>query len=405
MSDLLAFIRLQSSKKNDDYDVLRSTIHYADNMSMKHKQKTKKITTKSSIKNMKGGDFSIKLEDARNLLQNFNTFTEGAAEYDKIGVAYNKINKLSSAPSDTMIQINGYNSREEFEEAIGNLQMTSPKEVSNENEAAQEPDVSMESRSMTDVPAADLIDTPPKKRETESKPLVQPKPFDILKKGSILFHPSQDIKQFGDSVIFVNLPDVLDKNKQRSFVMFFTPNEEYARRYSGMWSLNKRPVYVHKFSVENDITGIKELDPKLIPDSLENRQLAHGMCGPTEDGFINGIKIKQPIDNTDENKSVAEYYICNPEIYLKHEGTWMQFGSTEWVEISNKKQIFVPDKTPLQGSEGLEGQVVPSYEGLARKQIENEGNVDEGDEEGEGNEGFDDEENDDGTEEGEEGDE
>jgi hypothetical protein len=173
--------------------------------------------------------------------------------------------------------------------------------------------------------------------------------FETLQMDVPIYHPSTNIKRFSDAMIFVDLPQVLDQSKQRSFSMFFTPNEEYAKRYSGLWSLNKRPVYVHKLKVKQPITGIKVIHPNAIPDHIDNLDLAKNFCGDTIDGHINGIKIDQVIDN---EKPISEYYICNPSVFFAPDETWMQFGSTEWVKIekSNTQSIKVPGGTSKTNS-------------------------------------------------------
>jgi len=167
--------------------------------------------------------------------------------------------------------------------------------------------------------------------------------YDVIKPGTILYHPSQDVSRFDNSMLFVDVTKVLNKNEQRSFCMFFTPNEEYARRYSGLWSLNKRPVYLHKLKVKEGkpITGIKVIDARIVPSNIDNLDLAKRISGPSEDGTINGIKIEQKLDNS---PPVDEYYICNPEVWFDLVETWMQFGSTEWVKITkdNVRTIQVP---------------------------------------------------------------
>lgn len=190
--------------------------------------------------------------------------------------------------------------------------------------------------------------------------------YETIKAGTILFHPSQDVKRFNDAMIFVDINKVLDKSKQRSFSMFFTPNEEYARRYSGLWSLNKRQVYVHKLRVKQNIIGIKIIDASVIPDNMENLDLAKKMCGPTEDGTINGIKIQQYVKNNINNK-IDEYYICNPELWFDFVETWMQFGSTEWIKITkdNIQTIQVPSNTEQVNTEQLnKEQVNTVYEDI-----------------------------------------
>lgn len=179
-------------------------------------------------------------------------------------------------------------------------------------------------------------------QESVTPPLVSNRPtHETIQSGTFLYHPSQDIKQFSRSMIFVDVRNVLDKNQQRSFSMFFTPNEEYARRYSGLWSLNKRPVYVHKLQVSRPISGIKIFDASLIPDNIDNLEFSKNICGPSEDGTINGIKVVLP----NRGEPIVEYYICNPESWFIPVETWMQHGPTEWIKISNdtKNSISVPN--------------------------------------------------------------
>lgn len=181
-------------------------------------------------------------------------------------------------------------------------------------------------------------------KESTIPPSVSNRPtYETIQSGTFLYHPSQDIKRFSNSMIFVDVRNVLDKNQQRSFSIFFTPNEEYARRYSGLWSLNKRPVYVHKLQVSRPISGIKIFDASLIPDNMDNLEFSKNICGPSEDGTINGIKVTLPNNG---GHPISEYYICNPESWFIPVETWMQYGPTEWIKISNdnKNSIMVPDQ-------------------------------------------------------------
>lgn len=331
MSDLLELIKHQTSNTYDDYDILQTAISHANGKSTKKNAKT--ITTRTfKLKGMKGGfskttsEIKEKLSSLEELLK-----TEAVESDDDL----KKIKSISEKANteNENINIDEYENEGKFEEAVNALKSrVTPKIETKDTTGETEPKV-------TPIKTPSL-------NEQEEKKNTRPRPFDTLDEGTILYHPSQEIKQFGDSIIFVNLPEVLNRTKQRSFVMFFTPNEEYARRYSGMWSLNKRPVYVHKFKVNAKITGIKIIDPKIIPDSIENKQLAHGMCGQTEDGVIHGIKIEQPVNETE---SVAEYYICNPEEHLTRLETWIQFGSTEWVKISEPEKIRVPSENSDKG--------------------------------------------------------
>lgn len=150
--------------------------------------------------------------------------------------------------------------------------------------------------------------------------------YETIQKEWVLYHPSQELKRFSDTSIFVN---IAEQCKQKSFALFFTPNEKYAKRYSGLWSLNKRPVYVHKLVAKSDIPRIKVIKADDIPDSIENIKFAQDICGMSIDGHINGIKIEQYIDG----ENISEYYICNPETFLKSVATSMQFSSGQWIDV------------------------------------------------------------------------
>lgn len=356
MTDLLSFIKGKTSKKYDDYDVLQSTIRYANRPISNTRTKIITATSSKKFNNMKGGGFALKVGSLNKILLNFRTFAPAVKDKDS-NIDYANIleiyNNLVGKSDDYDYNIMSYDNEAEFILAVKTLadESSKVKQEIIEEETSDNPTV-------TTVPSLTALEvaenaTPTEESSTEKPKNVQPKPYETLEVGRPLYHPSQDIKRFGENVIFVNLPDVLDKNKQRSFVMFFTENEEYARRYSGMWSLNKRPVYVHKFNVIKDIPGIKVIDPNMIPDSLENKQLAQGMCGPSEDGIIHGIKIGQPTSdiNGGNGEPVTEYYICNPEEYLEHKETWMQFDSTQWVKITDKSSIVVPQTQETTGEE------------------------------------------------------
>ena len=189
--------------------------------------------------------------------------------------------------------------------------------------------------------------------------------LETLESGTILYHPSIDVRQFSSSMIFVKMQDVLDQSKQRSFTMFFTPNEEYAKRYSGIWSLNKKPVYVHKLMVKNGIklTGIKKINSNDIANVTDNIELGKNICGDSVDGFINGIKVEHP---TNDGSNVAEYYICNPSQWFEHLETWMQTSPTEWVSLSNKQTIGLNSTTNTNNT-----QLNTLDEGLATDTIDN----------------------------------
>lgn len=168
--------------------------------------------------------------------------------------------------------------------------------------------------------------------------------FVTIDKDSFLYHPSQEVSHFDQSMLFVNVTKVLDHSSQRSFCMFFTPNEEYARRFSGLWSLNKRPVFVHKLKAKRDITNIKIIDANIVPDNMDNMELAKTLSGPTLDGTINGILIKHKSnDSNGKEQNIDEYYLCNPESMFTPIATWMQFGSTEWIKLGDTDKIIIPE--------------------------------------------------------------
>lgn len=163
--------------------------------------------------------------------------------------------------------------------------------------------------------------------------------YTTIKAGSILYHPSASVRQISDDhPIFVNIDEVLDSKEQRTFTMFFTPNREYARRFSGISSLNKRNVYVHKLRAKTDITGIRRINGKLISQETDNVNLASGFCGPNADTYVNGIEITYETISGD----IQEYYICNPERFFSLESTEMMFDATTWVDITEGDKIFVP---------------------------------------------------------------
>jgi hypothetical protein len=355
MSNLLSFIKQSSSKHNDDYKVLKSAIKFVDDSRTKKSRKV--ITTK-----LQTGGVSYDKEAA---LEKFKYFDENlknqSNEYQQLKAA---LEVVRSADGDQRITIDNFENEQEFDDALKKYSKQSSSNITIDTSDLTSDQTTPQTTKITqDTPSVSVEDLGDPNLDENSRKNKWPKPYDTLTAGTKLFHPSQDIKRFGESLIFVNLPSVLDKNEQRSFVMFFTPNEEYARRYSGMWSLNKRPVYVHEFEVVHEINGIKVIDPNVIPDNMENTKLAHGMCGPSEDGLIHGIKIEQPL-NGDEK--ISEYYICRPEEYLKFIGSWMQFGSTEWVEIGKPSTIAVPDKQSKSNQEQL------SVENLMVKKDETE---------------------------------
>jgi len=186
---------------------------------------------------------------------------------------------------------------------------------------------------------------------------------EILDQGRILYHPSTEIKKFSPSMIFVNMQNVLDQSKQRSFTLFFTPSEEYARRYSGIWSLNKKPVYVHKLRIKNGVTlNIKKINANDIANISDNTELGKNICGDSVDGFINGMKVEHP---TSDGSNVSEYYICNPSQWFEHVETWMQTSPTEWIKTSpeNTQVISLNSNNNVSNNTGLD-------EGLATSNMD-----------------------------------
>ena len=171
-------------------------------------------------------------------------------------------------------------------------------------------------------------------------------PFVTIYAGTELYYPSSDVQAIsGTTPIFVKLPELLDMSKQRSFTLFFTPNLEYARRFAGIQSLNKRDVYVHKLRVVEDIPTVKRIDGNLISKDIDNIDLGRGFCGPSIDGEINGIQITYETSNG----VIEEDYICNPERFMKIISTEMQVDATSWVNISdNKEHIFVGNDSVLE---------------------------------------------------------
>ncbi|VBB18090.1 hypothetical protein YASMINEVIRUS_553 [Yasminevirus sp. GU-2018] len=335
MSDLLDYIKMQKNRGMDDYQTLKSAKRYAQNGGVKKLKMT-------------GGDLTLTPEQAQQIITTLETVK------DKDQPDYQTLLAAASGESLLLPNYNDFESEvvpklQQLVQGSGKVKQTVEKEQSLEDPLAET--TVLEDPVLLEEGGQQQEIVPP----GGQKPEVQVQTYEVLKPQTILFHPSQDVKRFSDSMIFVDLKKVLDRNTQRSFSMFFTPNEEYARRYSGLWSLNKRPVFVHKLQVKEGrpITGIKVIDAAVIPDSMDNLDLAKGMCGPTEDGTINGIKVEQKLDNS---ASVEEYYICNPEIWFDLVETWMQFGSTEWVKITkeNTKTIQVPPNRKLDKDVNVE---------------------------------------------------
>lgn len=332
MSDLLNYIKMQKNKGLDDYTILQSTKSFSQRVANARVNKSNK-NHKRAV--MKGGAYTLSAEDKVSVLKSLETIDSNADGYAAL---------LAAANSDDGT-IEGYDSFEDITAKLSSMAAASATTQQQEEVDKRASPIAVESSDLVDEDLTGDPDTDvrPIKEPAQGKTTVQVETYATLNPGDKLFYPTQDIKQFDDAMMFVDIPKVLDQSKQRSFTMFFTPNEEYARRYSGIWSLNKRPVYVHKLSVKKGmpINRIKVINSKKIGDSVSNDELARGMCGDSIDGYINGIKIEQTLG---DKASVEEYYICNPAIFLDHEETWMQFSATEWVKISpeNTNTIKVP---------------------------------------------------------------
>ena len=166
---------------------------------------------------------------------------------------------------------------------------------------------------------------------TNVSDLEQPKKQSLrtLKAGETLWHPSLDVQRFNSSMIFANVEEVLNQGKKRSFTIFFTTDEHYAKQYAGLWSLNKRDVYLHKLELKKDLEGIKQIDGTLLMNkSINNIDFSSNMCGDSVDGYINAIEVT--------NKDISEYYICNPSAFFDNSSveTYMLMGPNEWAKLT-----------------------------------------------------------------------
>jgi len=327
MSELLNYIKMQKNKGLDDYTILQST------KSFSHRNayggaNTKKYKTQ---KQMVGG-YTLTEEQKKQVHLSLDTFVSNDNEYSKF--------LMASMPSGNG-NIDGYNDFNAVMEKLKSMAEKSSATQQQESKDKENQNIAIETGKLGNAIEEQKIN--PINISEKDKTAINVDAYSTLNSGDILFYPTQDIKQFDDTMMFADITQVLDQSEKRSFTMFFTPNEEYARRYSGIWSLNKRPVYVHKLVVKKGktIDRILILNSKKIADSINNNDLAHGMCGDSVHGYINGIKIEQTLG---EKASVEEYYICNPSLFFEHVETWMQFTATEWVKISgeNTKTINVP---------------------------------------------------------------
>jgi hypothetical protein len=328
-TNVLNFIKMQREKGLDDYAILQAT----------------KNMMRNSKNNMKGG-FILSNEQREFILQKLSCIDRNTPGYNKFE---------SSVKGDGFFM--DYNNFEDIINELDNMSSFSTKKPTRTCVTGGDEPETQEETTKEEKPETEEETTKEENPQTEEETTEQKEEkkeessYTTLQEGEILYYPSQDVKGFSQSsMIFVDLPKALDLSQQRSFVIFFTKSKEYAQRFSGLWSLNKRPVFVHKLKVIKPITNIKIIDRKIIPDNLENTELAKGMCGSSIDGYINGIMISY---DTKNDNTVDEYYICNPDTFFKIEESWMQFDSTEWIKISgDTEKIDVPqEKEKVESSD------------------------------------------------------
>jgi hypothetical protein len=343
MSDLLNYIKTQKNKGLDDYTILQSTINMSKNNNIR---KNKKLSYKKI--SMTGGNFTLT-----------------AADRKQINVALEQIDpnndtyKTLKAAADTQedLELDGYDNISNVLEKINSLPKKTPDVI---NTAL--PDGNAVEGSADETAIGD--DMSQTNTGDNGNSATNNDIYVTLNPGDILYFPTETIKQFDENMLFVDVPEVLDQSTQRSFTMFFADDKAYAKRFAGIWSLNKRPVYLHKLAVKEGrpITRIKRISSKIISDKVNNNKLAHGICGQSVDGTIHGIKIEA----TYNKKTVAEYYICNPSEYFTCEATWMINGSTDWIQIYPST---VDDDDRLDEAEPIE----PQGQDLEPEQIEPQG--------------------------------
>jgi hypothetical protein len=204
-----------------------------------------------------------------------------------------------------------------------------------------------------EIPVSDALSGNVPEKE---KDITSANAYTTIPMGTLLFHPSSDVRTIsGNTALFVKLPKVLDMSKQRSFTMFFTPNREYARRFAGIQSLDKRDVYVHELMATKAIPNIKRIDSDLVEGNIDNIDLGKGFCGPSVDGEINGIHLAY---HTAKGGVVDEFYICNPERFFEIMTTEMQLNATEWIDISKdaRRQMHIE---PEEGEASMFGRDEP----------------------------------------------
>lgn len=334
MTDLLNYIKTQKNKGHDDYTVLQSTKSFSKRIANIRAQNNKRYAESM----IGGGSYALTDEEKIEVLKSLETIDANVDGYEQLKAAAQNIDGT----------IEGYDDFDQVTKKLGEMAAASSTTTKQQDDGARADPLDVTTDALVDN-EDDVNTSAEKEKQTLKGPkiektTVQVETYATLNPGDYLYYPTQDIKQFDDSMMFVDIPKVLNQTEKRSFTMFFTPNEEYARRYSGLWSLNKRDTYVHKLVVKKGmpIKRIKVINSKKISDAVNNDVLAHNMCGDSVDGFINGIKIEQSLG--DNNPSVAEYYICNPSLFFDHVETWLQFDATTWVMISpsNTRTIQVP---------------------------------------------------------------
>ena len=171
--------------------------------------------------------------------------------------------------------------------------------------------------------------------------------YEYLTEGLELYHPTTEVRSFSKEMIFTNdLPKIMNLSTERKLCVFFTTEFEYAKRFSGLWSLNKRNVYIHKLRVKKLLPEprVKVFDSRLIQSDISNQDLASSIYGITDSGMINGIKI---VSTLQDGSKIDEYYICHPETLFTVEETWMQIDQITWAKIDVISNINIK-KTELE---------------------------------------------------------
>ena len=304
MSDLLNYIKSQKNKGLDDYTILQSTVNMSKNNNIRNH---KKILYKK--KSMIGGKFTLTADDKAKI-------NAALAEIDESNEAYGI---FKAAVDDTEAhELEGYDNIDNVLEKIKSLPKKTPAVVNTDLPEDKTADATDDA---TDDASADATANTSAGTMADADNMNQNNNIYVtLNPGDVLYFPTETIKDFDENMMFVDVTEVLDQSVQRSFTMFFTDDKAYAKRFAGIWSLNKRLVYLHKLVVKEGrpITRIKRFSSKIISDKVKNITLGHNLCGLGIDGTIHGIKIEASFNK----KTVAEYYICNPSEYFTRETTF-----------------------------------------------------------------------------------